>query len=118
MKATLSLDLPPNFQQSCTEMGIRGDTTIQNFIDSISIYSFVAGPSREQYSVASSIFGYLVKGMEVKPIGNSDKRDVGFYYMKQVINLARNEMGRKRKAKIYHDLITEWYEELKKINQP
>ena len=120
MNAVISLDLPEKFQQSCDKLGIRSDAAIQSFIDSISIYAFLVKPSREQCSVASCVFGYYVKCMDgkIKTIANPDKKDIGLYYIKQILQLVRYRASRKRKEEIYDGLITEWYAKLLKINQP
>jgi hypothetical protein len=118
MNITISLDLPVNFQKSCKALDIRSETTIQSFINSISIYSFVVTPSNEQCSVASSIFGYYLRNVDgkIKPIANPDKRDMGLYYIRLIVQLTRRKCSRNKKEEIYQKIIDEWYADLLKIN--
>jgi len=55
---------------------------------------------------------------KIKTIANPDKKDIGLYYIKQILQLVRYRASRKRKEEIYDGLITEWYAKLLKINQP
>ena len=55
---------------------------------------------------------------KIKTITNPDKRSMGLYYIKQIIQLVRCKASRKKKEEIYDSLITEWYAKLLKINQP
>jgi hypothetical protein len=118
MNITISLDLPVNFQKSCKALDIRSETTIQSFINSISIYSFMVTSSKEQCSVASSIFGYYLRSADekIKPIANPEKRDMGLYYIRLIVQLTRHKCSRNKKEEIYEKLIDEWYSDLLKIN--
>jgi hypothetical protein len=118
MNITISLDLPVNFQKSCKALDIQSGTTIQSFINSISIYSFVVTPSNEQCSVASGIFGYYLRNVDgkIKPIADPEKRDMGLYYMRLIVQLTRRKCSRNKKEEIYQKIIDEWYSDLFKIN--
>ena len=124
MNITISIDLPVNLnlprknKKSCKALYIRSGTTIQSFINSISIYSFVVTPSNEQCSVASSIFGYYLRNVDgkIKPIANPEKRDMGLYYIRLIVQLTRRKCSRNKKEEIYQKIIDEWYSDLFKIN--
>jgi hypothetical protein len=68
--------------------------------------------------VASSIFGYYLRNVDgkIKPIVNPEKRDMGLYYMRLIVQLTRRKCSRNNKEEIYQKIIDEWYSDLLKIN--
>jgi hypothetical protein len=115
---TVFLDLPVDFQEACKTAGIRAGQTIQSFIHNVSIYSFmVTPPTMEACSLASAIFREYVHGRKIKPMANPDKRDIGLFYMKLMVQLVRSKSSREKKEKTYQDIIDEWYADLLKIDK-
>jgi hypothetical protein len=68
--------------------------------------------------VASSIFGYYLRNVDgkIKLIANPEKRDIGLYYMRLIVQLTRRKCSRNKKEEIYKKIIDEWYSDLFKIN--
>ena|SRR5260221_8739833 len=114
---TVFLDLPVDFQEACKTAGIRAGQTIQSFIYNVSIYSFLVAPTMEACSLASTIFKDFVQERKIKPMANPDKRDIGLFYMKLMVQLVRSKSSREKKEKTYQNIIDEWYADLLKIDK-
>lgn len=114
---TVSLDLPADFQEACKTAGIPAGLTIQSFIYHVSIYSFMVAPTMEPCSLASTVCKNYVHKRKITPMANPDKRDIGLFYMKQMVQLIRTKGHKQKKGEIYQSIINDWYADLLKINE-
>ncbi len=114
--ASVSLHLPPDFQEACKELDITAGQAIQGFIDHATFYAFMEAPTMEPSSLASTIFKSYVHERDIKPMANPEKRDIGLSYFKQIALLIRAKISRRQKEKNYQSIIDDWYADLLKIN--
>ena len=114
---TVSIHLPPAFQEACKELDIVAGQTLQGFIQYVSFYAFMVAPTMEPSSLASTIFKSYVHERKINPMDKPEKRDIGLAYFRQIALLIQSKLSRRKKEKLYQSIMEEWYADLLKINE-
>lgn len=112
MKIQVTLQLPEQFCIACESLNINDEQALQSFIDRVLVFSFLIEPYEAPESLASTIFGNYIKGLDIEAASDKVKRRINFRYIKQVVKLVGTNMDLAKKEIDYRKLIENWYADL------
>jgi hypothetical protein len=105
----LKAAIPAAFAAACQAARMEPQQALQTFLDHLIVYSQLASPGDDSYSLAGSVLRDFLDRRRMTPAPNQRTRAANIEYMQQLIALISSRMSAAEKDKAYHALIDQWH---------